>query len=156
MPISHDIVNLKGNSTFSNCFEWNKFLKRFSGSTKECATKDQILNHNLVNISFFKIDELGLVGKCVKHSFRIYIGCYLQFCITKKLRPVNKNLSKVHFFHILSAHVKGLKKISRICRCRPCWSTGKLSKMGTQQLARRFVRDCVPHGLECVRSCTTT
>ena len=61
MPISHDIVNLKGNSTFSNCSEWNKFLKRFSGSTKECATKDQILNHNLVNISFFKIDELGLL-----------------------------------------------------------------------------------------------
>ena len=26
----------------------------------------------------------------------------------KKLRPVNKNLSKVHFFHILSAHAKGL------------------------------------------------
>ena len=36
------------------------------------------------------------------------IGCYLQFCITKKLRPVNNNLSKVHFFHILSAHAKGL------------------------------------------------
>ena len=108
MPISHDIVNLKGNSTFSSCSGWNKFLKRFSGSTKECATKDQTLNHNLVNISFFKIDELGLVGKCVKHSFRIYMGCYLQFCITKKLRPVNQNLSKVHFFHILSAHAKGL------------------------------------------------
>ena len=72
MPISHDIVNLKGNSTFSSCSEWKKFLKHFSGSTKECATEDQTLNHNLVNISFFKIDELGLVGKCVKHSFRIY------------------------------------------------------------------------------------
>ena len=36
--------------------------------------QDQILNHNLVNISFFKIDELGLVGKCVKHSSRIYMG----------------------------------------------------------------------------------
>ena len=84
MPISHDIVNLKGNSTFSSCSEWNKFLKRFSGSTKECATKDQTLNHNLVNISFFKINKLGLVGKCVKHFFRIYMGCYLQFCITKK------------------------------------------------------------------------
>ena len=108
MPISHDIVNLKGNSTFSSCSGWNKFLKRFSLSTKECASEDQTLNHNLVNISFFKIDELGLVGKCVKHSFRIYIGCYLQFCITKKLRPVNKNLSKVHFFLILSAHAKGL------------------------------------------------
>ena len=66
------------------------------------------LNNNLVNIAFFKIDELCLVGKCVKHSFRIYMGCYLQFCITKKLRPVNKNLSKLHFFHILSAHAKGL------------------------------------------------
>ena len=72
MSISHDIVTLKGNSTFSNCSEWNKFLKPFSGSTKECATKDQILNHNLVNISFFKLDELDLVGKCVEHSFRIY------------------------------------------------------------------------------------
>ena len=39
----------------------------------------------------------------------IYMGCYLQFCITKKLRPVNKNLSKVHFFHILSAYAKELK-----------------------------------------------
>ena len=109
MPISHDIVNLKGKSTLSSCSEWNKFLKRVSGSTKECATEAQTLNHNLVNISFFKIDELGLVGKCVKHAFRIYMGCYLQFCITKKLRSVNKNLSKVHFFHILSAHAKGLK-----------------------------------------------
>ena len=81
----------------------------FFRSTKECATEDQTLNHNLVNNSFFKIDELGFVGKCVKHSIRIYMGCYLQFCITKKLRPVNKNLSKVHFFHILSAHAKGLK-----------------------------------------------
>ena len=108
MPISHDIVNLKGNSTFSKCSEWNKFLKCFSGSTKECATEDQTLNHNLVNISFFKIDELGLFETCVKHSFRIYVGCSLHFCITKTLRPVNKNLSKVHFFHILSAHAKGL------------------------------------------------
>ena len=68
MPISHDI-NLKGNSTFSSCSEWNKFLKRFSGSMKECATEDHTLNHNLVNISFFKIDELelGLVGKYVEH-----------------------------------------------------------------------------------------
>ena len=65
------------------------------------------LNHNLVNISFFKLDELGLVGNCVDHSFRIYMGCCLQFGITKKLRPVNKNSSKVHFFHILSAHAKG-------------------------------------------------
>ena len=111
MPISHDIVNLKGKSTLSSCSEWNKFLKRVSGSTKECATEAQTLNHNLVNISFFKIDELGLVGKCVKHAFRIYMGCYLQFCITKKLRSVNKNLSKVHFFHILSAHAKGLKAL---------------------------------------------
>ena len=109
MPISHDIVNLKRNSTFSSWSGWNKFLKRFSGSTKECATEDQILNHNLVNISFFKFNELGHVGKCVKHSFRIYMGCYLQFCITKKLWPINKNLSKLHFFHILSAHAKGLK-----------------------------------------------
>ena len=95
---------------FSSCSEWNKFLKRFSGSTKVCVTEDQTLNHNLVNISFFKIDELGLIGKCVKHSFIIYMGCYLQFCITKKLRPGNKNLSKVHFFHILSAHAKGLRQ----------------------------------------------
>ena len=108
MPFSHDIVNLKGNSTVSSCSEWNKFLKRFSGSRKECATEYQTLNHNLVNISFFKIDELVLVGKCVKHSFRIYMGCFLQFCITKKLQQVNKNLSKVHFFHILNAHAKGL------------------------------------------------
>ena len=36
------------------------------------------------------------------------MGCYLQFCIIKKLRPVRKNLSKVQFFHILSAHAKGL------------------------------------------------
>ena len=91
----------------------------FSGSTKECATEDQTLNHNLVNISFFQTDELGLVGKCGKHFFRIYMGCYLQFCITKKLRPVNKNLSKVHFFHILSAHAKGLKK-ARL-RNNLCW-----------------------------------
>ena len=48
MPISHDIVILKGHST--SCSEWNKFLKRFSWSTKECATEDQTLNHNLVNI----------------------------------------------------------------------------------------------------------
>ena len=54
MPISHDIVNLKGHSTFSSCSEWNKFLKRFSWSTKECATEDQILNHYLVNISLLK------------------------------------------------------------------------------------------------------
>ena len=107
MPISHDIVNLKGNSTFSSCSEWNKFLKRFAGSTKECATEDQTLNHNLVNISFFKIDELGLVGKCVKHAFRIYMGCYLQFCITKKLRPVNKNLSKCTFSTYLARTRKG-------------------------------------------------
>ena len=80
----------------------------FFGSTKKCATEDQTLNYNLVNISFFKIDELGLAGKCVDHSFRIYMGCSLQFCITKKLRPVNKNSSKVHFLHILSAHTKGL------------------------------------------------
>ena len=75
MPISHDFVNLKGNSTFSSCSKWNKFLKRFSGSTKESATENQTLNQNLVNISFFKIDELGLGGKCVKHSFRIYMCC---------------------------------------------------------------------------------
>ena len=35
--------------------------------TKECATEDQILPN---------FDELGLVGKCVKHSFRIYMGCF--------------------------------------------------------------------------------
>ena len=65
MAISHDIVNQERNSTFSSCSEWNKFLKRFLPSIKECATEDQTLNHNLVNISFFKIDEPGLVGKCV-------------------------------------------------------------------------------------------
>ena len=110
MPISHDVVDLKGNSTFSSCSFWKKFLKRFSGYTKECATEDQTFNHNLLNILIFncKIDELGLVEKCVEHSFSLYMGCYLQFCITKKLRPVNKNSSKVHFFHILSAHAKGL------------------------------------------------
>ena len=113
MPISPWYCKPEREFNFSSCFEWNKFLKRFSGSTKECATEDQILNHDLVNISFFKIDELGLVGTWVKHSFRIYMGCYLQFWITKKLRPVNKNLSKVHFFHILSAHAKGLIAIDR-------------------------------------------
>ena len=80
---------------------------------KECVTEDQILNHNLINILFFKIDELGLVGKCVDHSFRIYMGCYLQFCITKTLQPVNEHSSKVHFFHILRAHAKGLTKTGR-------------------------------------------
>ena len=61
MPISHDILNLKGNSTFSRCSEWNKFLKRFSGSTKDGATEDRSLNqfNFLVNISFFKIEKLG-------------------------------------------------------------------------------------------------
>ena len=59
-------------------------------------------------MSFFKIDELCLVGKCVDHSFRIYMGCYLQCCITKKLRPVNQNSSKVHFLHIQRAR-EGLK-----------------------------------------------
>ena len=83
MPISHDIANLKGNSTFSSCSGWNKFLKCFPGFTKECATEDQILNHKVINISFFKIDQIGLVGKCAEHSFRIYMGCYLQLCITK-------------------------------------------------------------------------
>ena len=112
MPAFHDIVNLKGNSTFSSCSSWHRFLKRFSGSTKECATEDQTLNHNLVNILLLKIDELGLVGKCVEQSFRIYMGCCLQFCITKKLWPVNKNSSKVHLFHILGTHTKGLKGYS--------------------------------------------
>ena len=60
MHISHDIGNLKGNSTFPSWSWWNKFLKRFSGSIKECATEDEPLNHNMVNISFFKIDELRL------------------------------------------------------------------------------------------------
>ena len=112
MPISPWYCKPEREFNFSSCSEWKKFLKRFSGSTKECATEDRTLNHNLVNISFFKIDELGLVGKCVKHSFRIYMRCYLQFCIKKKLRPVNKNLSKVHFFHILSTHAKGLMAIN--------------------------------------------
>ena len=111
MPISPWYCKPEREFNFSSCSEWNKFLKRFSGSTKECATKDQTLNHNLVNISFFKNDELDLVGKCVKHSFRIYMDCYLQFCITKKLWPVNKNLSKVHFLNILSAHAKGLNRL---------------------------------------------
>ena len=116
MPISPRYCKPEREFNFSSCSEWNKFLKRFSGSTKECAMADQTLNHNLVNISFFKIDESGLVGKCVKHSFRVFMGCHLQFCITKKLRLVNKNLSKVHFFHILSAHAKGLKAISLVQR----------------------------------------
>ena len=107
MPISPWYCIPEREFNYSSCSEWNKLLKRFSG----CAAEDQTLNHNLVNISFFKIDELGLVGKCVKRSFRIYMGCYLQFCITKKLRPVNKNLSKEHFFHILSPHAKGLRDV---------------------------------------------
>ena len=102
---------------------------------KECATKYQILNHTLVNISFFKIDELGLVGKCVKHSFRIYMGCYLQFCITKKVRPVNKNLSKVHFFHILSAHAKGLSSMSKTARGV---NSSGCSKFGSTNLSMTF------------------
>ena len=97
MPISHDIVNLKGNSTFSSCSLWNKFLKRFSGSTKECVTEDQTLNHNLVNISFFKIDEFGLVGKCVDYSFRIY---WLLFAILhhKKVTARKQKLVKSALF----------------------------------------------------------
>ena len=83
MPIFHDIVKLKGNSTFSSCSEWNKFLKRFSGSTKECATEDQTLSHNLVNISFFKIDEIGVVGKCVEYSFRISMVAICKFASQK-------------------------------------------------------------------------
>ena len=59
---SHDTVNLKGNTTFSSCSYWNNFPKRFSGCTKESATEDQTLNHNLVNISFFNMNEFGLVG----------------------------------------------------------------------------------------------
>ena len=110
MPISPWYCKPEEEFNFSSCSEWNKFLKRFSGSTKECATEDQTLKHDLVNISFVKIAELGFVGKCVKHSFRIYMGCCMQICTTKKLRPVNKNLSKVHFFHILSVHAKGLTR----------------------------------------------
>ena len=79
-----------------------------SGSTKEGANEDQTLNNNLVNISFFQIDELYLVGKGGNHSFRIYMGCCLQCCITKKLRPVNKKLIKSALF-THSAHAKGLK-----------------------------------------------
>ena len=139
MPIFHDIVNLKGNSTFSNCSLWNKFLKRFLGSTKESATEDQTLNHNLVNISFFKIDKFGLVGKCVDHSFRIFMGCYLQFCIMKKLRPENKNLSKVDFFHTLSAHAKGLLKLGH----RPYAFQGR-KLCNVPDKPRMQMHDCLP------------
>ena len=111
VSISHDVVNLKGNSTFSSCSYWNRLLKLSRGSTKEHGTENLTLSHRLVNIPFFKTDKLGLVGKCTDHSFRIYTGCYFQFCITKKLRRVNKNLSKVNFFHIslLRPLAKGLR-----------------------------------------------
>ena len=62
-------------------------------------TEDQTLNHNLVNISFFKIDELGLVGKCVDHSLRIYMGLPL-FAILhhKKVTASKQKLVKSALF----------------------------------------------------------
>ena len=110
IPISHDFVNLKGNWTSSSCSLRNKLLRRFLGVHGGLCDRTPNLSQNLVNISLFNIDhdELGLVGKCGDHSFRLLLGCYFQFCNTKKLRPVNKNSLKVHFFHILRAHAKGL------------------------------------------------
>ena len=71
------------------------------------TSEDLTLSHNLVNISFSKIDKLGLVGKCMDHSFRIYVGCNMQFCIIKKLRPVNRNSSKCTFSTYLERMRKG-------------------------------------------------
>ena len=93
MPISPWYCKPEREFNFSSCFEWDKLLKRFSGSTKECATEDQTLNHNLVIISFFEIDELSRVRTCVKHFQNIY-GLLFAILHHKKVTAIKQKLVK--------------------------------------------------------------
>ena len=55
VPVSHDIVNLKGNSVFFfKLFLLEQVAEAFTGSTMEFSSEDLTLSHNLVNISFSK------------------------------------------------------------------------------------------------------
>ena len=114
-----------GQPWFLKLFLLEQVAEALALSMKRYATEDQTLRHNLVNISFSKIDQLGLVGKCADHSFRKYMGCYLQFIITHfllflffylllcitKVTAANSWIG--HFFHIPTAHAKGLKRAIR-------------------------------------------
>ena len=70
----------------------------FSVHEGVCDRRPNLEPQYMVNISSFKI-ELGLVGKCVNHSFRIYMGCYLQFCITKSYGQKTKTRQSALFPH---------------------------------------------------------
>ena len=69
---------------------------------------DKTLNHNLVNISFVKIDELDLL-----ESVWITLSEYMwvaicSFASQKKVTASKHKLVNLHFFHMRSAHAKGL------------------------------------------------
>ena len=69
----------------------------------------RILKKNLVKKATLKLVEFGLVGKKRTLAFRKCLGCYLQFCIRKKLWAVLKIWWLKWSYYIQSETFKGLK-----------------------------------------------
>ena len=88
VPISHDFVNLKGNSTFFELLVLEQVAEASAGSTKESSTEQLIWATVWSTFHSPKLISSVLL-ESVRITFSAYMGCYLQFWI-KNLQPVNK------------------------------------------------------------------
>ena len=76
----------------------------------------RILKKNLVKKATLKLGEFGLVGEKRNLAFRKCLGCYLQFCVRKKLWAVLKIWWLKWSFYIQSESFKGLRSGRTKCK----------------------------------------
>ena len=83
MPITHDIVNLKG-TLFFKLFLLEQVVEAFARFHEGTCDGRPKFEPQFGQHFILQNDKLGLVGKCAEHAFRIYIYGLLRAILHHK------------------------------------------------------------------------